>query len=151
MQTNLTGQLDLTARFDTGFIAHTLVTGIEIAHQTNDLGRYTALGDGDLFDMEYWVLEQAKLGKGSEPPLAGQVALVTGAVGAIGFGICKRLVAAGAHVVLTDIDQAKLDAAVAELDPKSRGLAAGGRTRIRNRQCGRQAGPCPCDRARSSD
>jgi hypothetical protein len=92
---------------------------------TNDVGRYTALADGDLFDMEYWVLEQAKLGKAKEPVLAGQVALVTGAVGAIGFGICKQLVAAGAHVVLTDIDQARLDAAVRELDPRSKGLAAG--------------------------
>src|SRR4030095_7263221 len=75
----------------------------------NAIGRYTALSDGDLFDMEYWVLEQAKLGKAKEPPLAGQVALVTGAAGAIGFGICKQLVAAGAHVVATDLDPARLD------------------------------------------
>jgi catecholate siderophore receptor len=40
VQTNLDDQLDLTARFSTGFIAHTLVTGIEIARQTNDLDRY---------------------------------------------------------------------------------------------------------------
>ncbi|HEX4025602.1 MAG TPA: TonB-dependent siderophore receptor [Steroidobacteraceae bacterium] len=40
IQTNLTEQFDLTARFDTGFVSHTLVTGIEIARQTNDLQRY---------------------------------------------------------------------------------------------------------------
>jgi catecholate siderophore receptor len=40
IQTNLTEQLDLTARFDTGFISHILVTGIEIARQTSDLRRY---------------------------------------------------------------------------------------------------------------
>ena len=51
--------------------------------------------------MEYWSLEQAKLGKAKDAPLAGQVALVTGAAGAIGFGIARQLVAAGAHVVLT--------------------------------------------------
>jgi NAD(P)-dependent dehydrogenase (short-subunit alcohol dehydrogenase family) len=73
--------------------------------------------------MEYWVLEQAKLGKGTDAVLAGQVALVTGAVGAIGFGIAKQLIAAGAHVVLTDVQDERLQAAVTELDPKRRGLA----------------------------
>ncbi len=87
------------------------------------LGRYTALADGDLFDMEYWSLEQAKLGKAKEPPLAGQVALVTGAVGAIGFGICRQLVAAGAHVLVSDLDAARCEAAVKELDPKGKGVA----------------------------
>jgi NAD(P)-dependent dehydrogenase (short-subunit alcohol dehydrogenase family) len=75
------------------------------------LGRYEALPDGDLFDMEYWSLEQAKLGKEVEKPLARQVALVTGAAGAIGVGICLELVKAGAHVVLTDIDAAGLERA----------------------------------------
>jgi hypothetical protein len=87
------------------------------------LGRYTALSDGDLFDMEYWSLEQAKLGKAKAPPLAGQVALVTGAAGAIGFGICRQLVAAGAHVLVADLDAARCEAAVKELDPKGRGVA----------------------------
>jgi rhamnulose-1-phosphate aldolase/alcohol dehydrogenase len=89
----------------------------------NGLGRYTALADGDLFDMEYWSLEQAKLGKASEAVLAGQVALVTGAAGAIGFGICRQLVAAGAHVLVSDLDAARCEAAARELDPKGRGLA----------------------------
>jgi rhamnulose-1-phosphate aldolase/alcohol dehydrogenase len=91
----------------------------------NDLGRYTALSDADLFDMEYWSLEQAKLGKAKDAVLAGQVALVTGATGAIGFGICRKLVEAGAHVVVTDLTRDRVDAAVAELDPRRAGLAAG--------------------------
>jgi len=115
------GRTKADARIAADIADHTIVAKA----LANDLGRYTALADGDLFDMEYWVLEQAKLGKGAEPPLAGQVALVTGAAGAIGFGICKQLVTAGAHVVLTDLDQAKLDAAVAQLDPKAKGVAAG--------------------------
>ena len=89
----------------------------------NSLARYTALSDGDLFDMEYWSLEQAKLGKAKEAPLAGQVALVTGAAGAIGFGICRQLVGAGAHVLVSDLDAARCEAAARELDPKGRGLA----------------------------
>jgi rhamnulose-1-phosphate aldolase/alcohol dehydrogenase len=79
----------------------------------NAIGQYQALADGDLFDMEYWSLEQAKLGKAKDPVLAGQVALVTGAVGAIGFAVCRKLIEAGAHVVVADVDQ------------KKRGLAAG--------------------------
>jgi rhamnulose-1-phosphate aldolase/alcohol dehydrogenase len=89
------------------------------------IGRYTALSDADLFDMEYWSLEQAKLGKAKEAALAGQVALVTGAAGAIGVGICKTLIAAGAHVVVTDVDRERVETVVGELDPKRRGLAAG--------------------------
>jgi len=91
----------------------------------NTIGRYTALADGDLFDMEYWSLEQAKLGKSKDAALAGQVALVTGAVGAIGFGICKALIAAGAHVVVADLDPERVEAAVRDLDPKRRGTALG--------------------------
>jgi rhamnulose-1-phosphate aldolase/alcohol dehydrogenase len=90
----------------------------------NAIGRYTALPDDDLFDMEYWSLEQAKLGKAKEPPLAGQVALVTGAAGAIGFAICRKLIEAGAHVVITDVARDRVDATVGELDAKRRGVAA---------------------------
>jgi rhamnulose-1-phosphate aldolase/alcohol dehydrogenase len=91
----------------------------------NSIGRYTALSDGDLFDVEYWSLEQAKLGKAKEPLLAGQIALVTGAAGAIGFAICQKLVEAGGHVVATDVARDRLEAAVSELDPRRGGLVAG--------------------------
>jgi rhamnulose-1-phosphate aldolase/alcohol dehydrogenase len=91
----------------------------------NGIGRYTALADADLFDMEYWSLEQAKLGKAKDAVLAGQVALVTGGAGAIGVGVCRALLAAGAHVVVADLERERIDAVVAELDPKRRGLAAG--------------------------
>jgi rhamnose utilization protein RhaD (predicted bifunctional aldolase and dehydrogenase)/NAD(P)-dependent dehydrogenase (short-subunit alcohol dehydrogenase family) len=115
------GRTKADARIAADIADHTIVAKA----LANDVGRYTALADGDLFDMEYWVLEQAKLGKATEPPLAGQVALVTGAVGAIGFGIAKQLVAAGAHVVLADLDRARVEQAAAELDPRRKGVAAG--------------------------
>ncbi len=115
------GRTKLDARIAADIAEHTL----RAKALANDLGRYVALADGDLFDMEYWVLEQAKLGKAQDAALAGQVALVTGAAGAIGFGIAKQLVGAGAHVVLSDIDGERLDAACRELDPKGRGLVAG--------------------------
>ena len=88
---------------------------LRIKSQAERVGQYEALGDGDLFDMEYWSLEQAKLGKGVEKPLSRQVALVTGAAGAIGVGVCLELAREGAQVVLTDVDAAGLEKARARV------------------------------------
>jgi NAD(P)-dependent dehydrogenase (short-subunit alcohol dehydrogenase family)/ribulose-5-phosphate 4-epimerase/fuculose-1-phosphate aldolase len=74
------------------------------------VGRFEPLPEADLFDVEYWSLEQAKLGSAKEPPLAGQVALITGAAGAIGFATAKAFAAAGAEVALLDVDQAAVQA-----------------------------------------
>jgi rhamnulose-1-phosphate aldolase/alcohol dehydrogenase len=74
------------------------------------IGRYQGIDEGDLFDMEYWSLEQAKLGARTLPPLSGDVALVTGGAGAIGEGVAVCLLEAGAHVVLADRDRDRLDA-----------------------------------------
>src|SRR3954453_3273485 len=68
------------------------------------VGRFDPLPESDLFDVEYWSLEQAKLGSAREPPLAGQVAVITGAAGAIGFATARAFAAAGAEVALLDID-----------------------------------------------
>ncbi len=75
---------------------------------------YQELAQSHIFDMEYWGLEQVKLGKSSPLPLAGMVAMVTGGGGAIACGIGRQLLAAGAHLYLTDIDAERL-ARVAEL------------------------------------
>jgi NAD(P)-dependent dehydrogenase (short-subunit alcohol dehydrogenase family) len=59
-----------------------------------------------MFDMEYWSLEQAKLGAVAEKPLAGQIAVVTGAGGTIGGATAKAFAAAGAAVALLDVNLA---------------------------------------------
>jgi rhamnose utilization protein RhaD (predicted bifunctional aldolase and dehydrogenase)/NAD(P)-dependent dehydrogenase (short-subunit alcohol dehydrogenase family) len=74
------------------------------------VGRFDPLPESDLFDVEYWSLEQAKLGSAKEPPLAGQVAVITGAAGTIGFAAAKAFAAAGAEVALLDIDEAAAQA-----------------------------------------
>jgi len=76
--------------------------------KAKQIGEYAALPEQDLFDMEYWSLEQKKLGKGAPLPLQGQVALVTGGGGAMALGIGDRLLAAGAVLVLTDINGERL-------------------------------------------
>jgi rhamnose utilization protein RhaD (predicted bifunctional aldolase and dehydrogenase)/NAD(P)-dependent dehydrogenase (short-subunit alcohol dehydrogenase family) len=74
------------------------------------VGRFEPLPESDLFDVEYWSLEQAKLGGAKELPLAGQVAVITGAAGAIGFATAKTFAAAGAEVALLDVDEAAAQA-----------------------------------------
>src|SRR5580704_16962899 len=61
------------------------------------VGRFESISEADMFDCEYWSLEQAKLGAAKELPLAGQVA-------AIGAATAKAFAAAGAEVALLDVD-----------------------------------------------
>jgi rhamnose utilization protein RhaD (predicted bifunctional aldolase and dehydrogenase)/NAD(P)-dependent dehydrogenase (short-subunit alcohol dehydrogenase family) len=86
------------------------------------LGGWRALPERDLFQVEYWELEQAKLRRpGTPPPLVGKVALVTGAASGIGRAAADALRAAGAAVVGTDRDPA---IAAALTGPDAAGLVA---------------------------
>ncbi|MBC8072220.1 MAG: SDR family oxidoreductase, partial [Deltaproteobacteria bacterium] len=77
---------------------------IAIIRDAETFGSYQALPEGDIFDMEYWSLEQAKLGKASPKPLAGRVVIVTGAASGIGAAIATRFAGAGAQLWLVDRD-----------------------------------------------
>ena len=79
---------------------------IETITDAEAIGRYEALDDARLFDMEYWSLEQAKLGNATEKPLAGQIVAVTGAGSGIGAATAKAFAAAGAEVALLDVNEA---------------------------------------------
>jgi len=68
------------------------------------IGRFESISEADMFAVEYWSLEQAKLGQAAEKPLAGQIAAVTGAGGKIGAATACAFAAAGAEVALLDID-----------------------------------------------
>ena len=86
------------------------------------VGRFDPLPESDLFDVEYWSLEQAKLGGAKEPPLAGQVVVITGAAGAIGFATARAFAAAGAEVALLDIDEAGAQAKARDIGGAALGL-----------------------------
>lgn len=78
--------------------------------QAEALGEYSPISDSHVFDMEYWSLQQKKMNGPSASLLQGQVAVITGGGGAIGFGIARQLLAAGAVVVISDIDNSRLQA-----------------------------------------
>jgi NAD(P)-dependent dehydrogenase (short-subunit alcohol dehydrogenase family) len=80
---------------------------IETVADAEAVGRFESVSEADLFDIEYWSLEQAKLGQSSEKPLAGQIAVVTGGAGTIGFATARAMSGAGAEVVLLDVEGAQ--------------------------------------------
>jgi len=90
---------------DAGIIADIYDHTMDIILRATALGGYRALPAKDIFDVEYWDLEQAKLRKGGKPlPFSGEVALVTGAASGIGKACVESLLARGAAVVALDLD-----------------------------------------------
>jgi rhamnulose-1-phosphate aldolase/alcohol dehydrogenase len=88
---------------------------INVMRGAEAIGEYTALNEQEAFDIEYWLLEEAKLQRMPPPrPLVGRIALVTGGAGGIGAASAGRLLRDGACVVLADRDSAALDEVCAE-------------------------------------
>jgi rhamnose utilization protein RhaD (predicted bifunctional aldolase and dehydrogenase)/NAD(P)-dependent dehydrogenase (short-subunit alcohol dehydrogenase family) len=87
------------------------------------IGRFESIAEADMFDVEYWSLEQAKLGSAKELPLAGQIAAITGAGGAIGAATARAFAAAGAEVALLDLDEAAARAAAKQIGGAALALA----------------------------
>jgi NAD(P)-dependent dehydrogenase (short-subunit alcohol dehydrogenase family)/ribulose-5-phosphate 4-epimerase/fuculose-1-phosphate aldolase len=77
---------------------------MDVIERADRLGGFVALGAKELFDVEYWDLEQAKLAKAGKPPVfAGEVALVTGAASGIGKACVEAFLGRGAAVVGLDV------------------------------------------------
>ncbi len=85
----------------TADIASSAITVISAAEAA---GSFHSIDESDLFEIEYWSLEQAKLGREPSPPLAGHVAVISGGAGAIGAATARAFATEGAAVVVLDLD-----------------------------------------------
>ena len=95
------------------------VNAINVMREANGVSEYVGLDEQEAFDIEYWLLEEAKLQRMPKPKsLAGKIAFVTGAAGGIGKATAVRMMEQGACVVLADIDEAALDAVCGELSER---------------------------------
>lgn len=82
------------------------INAINVMRSADGVSEYIGLPEQEAFDIEYWLLEEAKLQRMPKAQsLAGQVALITGAAGGIGRAIAEKFLQKGACVMLTDIDQ----------------------------------------------
>jgi rhamnose utilization protein RhaD (predicted bifunctional aldolase and dehydrogenase)/NAD(P)-dependent dehydrogenase (short-subunit alcohol dehydrogenase family) len=90
-------------------------------------GAYQGLSEDHLFDMEFRSFQRTKISEKGAGALSGNVAVVTGAAGAIGAGICQAILEAGCHVAITDLPGANLDTMVTNLKTRfgSRVLGVG--------------------------
>jgi rhamnose utilization protein RhaD (predicted bifunctional aldolase and dehydrogenase)/NAD(P)-dependent dehydrogenase (short-subunit alcohol dehydrogenase family) len=90
---------------DAALAADIAVSAADTIRHAEAIGRFASLSEADMFDMEYWSLEQAKLAAAKEQPLVGQVAVITGAAGSIGAATARIFASAGAEVALLDINE----------------------------------------------
>jgi rhamnose utilization protein RhaD (predicted bifunctional aldolase and dehydrogenase)/NAD(P)-dependent dehydrogenase (short-subunit alcohol dehydrogenase family) len=81
------------------------VSAVTTITDAEAIGRFESISEAEMFDMEYWSLEQAKLDAARELPLAGQIAAITGAGGTIGAATAKAFAAAGAELALLDLNE----------------------------------------------
>ena len=88
------------------------INAINVMRGAEAISKYTSLPRQEAFDIEYWLLEEAKLQRQpKEKPLSRKVALVTGSGGGIGRAIADKLISEGANVVFTDISEKYLEEA----------------------------------------
>lgn len=89
---------------------------LKVKTQAHRIGKYQSLSDEHLFDMEFRTIQRAKLGAAPNRPLSGQVVAISGAAGAIGAATAECCAQAGAHLLLTDIDELRLQRVVEYLN-----------------------------------
>lgn len=93
---------------------------IQVMRGAEAVSSYTALPRQEAFNIEYWLLEEAKLQRmPPEKPLSRRIALITGGGGGIGGAIAKKLAAEGAHIVITDLSEERLTTAISTYNKDS--------------------------------
>lgn len=93
------------------------INAINVMRGAEAISEYTSLPKQEAFNIEYWLLEEAKLQRMPKPkPLTGKIALVTGSGGGIGKAIAKKFAAEGACIVINDINEERLNNALLEFE-----------------------------------
>lgn len=104
---------------------------ISVIRSAEAIGRYEALPESDIFDMEYWSLEQKKLGSSKPRALEGRIVYITGAANGIGAGIARCFASAGAQLYLVDRDAIRLPPLAASLSAAHEVLDVSDETALR--------------------
>src|SRR6201996_2685127 len=95
------------------------INAINVMKGAEAISAYTSLPRQEAFDIEYWLLEEAKLSRMPKPKaLSGRIALITGSAGGIGKAIAKKFVEEGAVVILNDMNEERLQGAGEEFKRK---------------------------------
>src|SRR6185503_8300517 len=89
---------------DAAIAADIAENAIAVITDAEAMGEYRSISDFDMFEVEYWSLEQAKLGKSNEKSLARQVAMITGGGSGIGAATARAMAKEGAEVAILDRD-----------------------------------------------
>jgi rhamnulose-1-phosphate aldolase/alcohol dehydrogenase len=93
------------------------INAINVMKGAEAISAYTSLPRQEAFNIEYWLLEEAKLQRMPKPKaLSGRIALITGSAGGIGKAIARKFAAEGACVILNDVNQMRLNDATAEFE-----------------------------------
>ncbi len=105
----------LTARVASEFY----INAINVMKGAEAVSEYTSLPRQEAFNIEYWLLEEAKLQRQAKPKtLSGRIAMITGSAGGIGKAIAKKFAEEGACVVLNDINEERMKSAMEEFQKK---------------------------------
>jgi len=107
---------------DAAIAADIAETAVAVITDAEAMGEYRSISEFDMFEVEYWSLEQAKLGKSNEKSLARQVAVITGGGSGIGAATARAMAKEGAEVAILDRDLEAAKAVAKKIGGKALGI-----------------------------
>eukprot|EP01125_Pyxidicula_operculata_P011522 TRINITY_DN3773_c0_g1_i2.p1 TRINITY_DN3773_c0_g1~~TRINITY_DN3773_c0_g1_i2.p1 ORF type:complete len:477 (-),score=102.24 TRINITY_DN3773_c0_g1_i2:91-1521(-) len=123
------GLVTIDLSYQASVISRDIYThSIKIIQNAEKAGRYSPVSPKDLWDMEYWTLEQAKLGTVTRKSLDGNVVYVTGAASGIGRACLDAFASAGASLFIVDLNEGLLDEAIQSIKSKYKSVHIDGQS-----------------------